>query len=198
MEKKTLVLKPTFKGILPGIFSTLFWIILSVIALQLLNYPINEELKVLKEESVWKAMSRLSAPDWLMPYWLGTIVAKLIMFIAILSLIELFIYGLNKKMTLLLSEENEIESISDEYYTFPFNHYCSEAVCSRILKISVEKEFLGTFINVGMIRITFVMFANADFKKETWHITGIEDPENWQKRIQERSPKHQGVLVKAN
>lgn len=183
---KTFKVKSTFKGMFSSLLASLIWIVIPMICAVVLNWC-----------CMYFQWSESSIYDDVIVTFM--VIGYILMaIVALYSLYNFFItaiYGPTNIMVFYLDDQEKINKITDTYYRFVNAKYHDEIVCSRIMSVEVYIPTLGSIFNTGTLIINFVSFANADFKKESRVILGVEFPEQVKERIIQASAAHEGLKI---
>lgn len=182
---KTIEIKSTFKGMCPDLFEFLLWVIIPTIATIIINH--------------WWGSFRLNNGDYndllvIAVPMLSIIIGAFVLGIG-WNILTTAVYSPTKIITLHLNDKDEVIKIVETYKKFINKQYRNEVVCDRILSMEVYIPTLGPIFNTGTLTIKSVVFTNADYKKETFVIEGVEFPEKTKDKIMQTSPGHEGLKV---
>lgn len=80
--------------------------------------------------------------------------------------------------------------------TFPFGKTTQHAAFDRIIGISVEQPGLTSWFDTGTLKVSTIVFTNADSKEKLWTIPAVKEPYQLKEEIEKSMRGHDGVLVK--
>lgn len=86
--------------------------------------------------------------------------------------------------------------VGKEVPTFPFGKTTQNAIFDRIIGISVEQPGLASWFDTGTLKVSTIVFTNADSKEKLWTIPAVKEPYRLKEELEKSMRQHEGLLVK--
>jgi hypothetical protein len=105
------------------------------------------------------------------------------------------LYGMLEVSTFYKDKEGHWGKLVGTCYGFPFSKSTEEWVFDRIVKVTIEQSSVDRIFGTGTLKITMVIFTNADAEKTKWYIPAIKHVHDAKEQIMAALPNHEGVRI---
>lgn len=201
MEK--IVLPSTQEGFVSQYFWSLLWSLLFLwAALWCLGYI--ESIYTILDIDSWdrfRGLSRSKKNDYWMIYpfpflYIGMYISYIIAGIIALANLYAFVYSAKEITTFLKSDDDYWDKVFAEAHGFPFSKTTIQTMFDRIVDIEIEQSSIDRILNTGTLRITMIIFTNADSREQEWIIPAIKRPYERKAELETALLGHEGLVVK--
>ena len=93
------------------------------------------------------------------------------------------------------NKEGFWNTVSREVPTFPFGKTTQNALFDRIIGISVEQPGLAAWFDTGTLKVSTIVFTNADSKEKLWVIPAVKEPHRLKEELEKSMRGHEGLMV---
>ncbi|MDD3285545.1 MAG: hypothetical protein PHG95_02845 [Patescibacteria group bacterium] len=183
---KKFEIKSTFEGMLTSLFNSVIWIVIPIICAYILDWCcayFGWSKSIVYDDLIVTLMT------------IGYIIMAIIALCSFWNFFMTAFYGPTNVMVFYMNDQEKITKITDTWFSFVKVRHNKEIICDRVLSVDVYIPTLGSIFNTGTLTITFVSFANADYKKETWEISGVKFPDIMKEKIIGASSAHEGLKI---